>query len=635
MVSLSKPSKPTIRYTSLYLEKILKTQQSLSKPPPKTLWKEHQQTPFELTLNHPILQILESSNGNLAEFNQIHTQLIISNLFQHSLTASRVIKKLCSYHHGIPLAVTLFSHLDEPDAFICNTIMRAYVNSNDHESGIMFYYKGMVRRCIVPNHYTFPLLGKMCGELGLSVEGKKMHGRSVKFGLEFDLFVRNSMISMYSLFGRIGDAQKVFDEMSELDLVSWNSMIDGYVKNGEVGSARKLFDEMPERDIVSWNSMIGGYVGIGDMETARMLFDRMYVKDVVSWNCMIDGYARIGNVCDARDLFDRMKERNVISWNTMLALYVRVKDNLECLRLFDRMMERGEVKPNEATLVSILTACANIGKLEKGKCIHSYIKCTTWIRPDVLLSTALLTMYAKCGEVDLAREVFNEMPERSVVSWNSMIMGYGMHGHCEKALDLFLEMEKCGEAPNGATFVCILSACAHARMVLEGWWYFDLMQRVYKIEPIVEHYGCMVDLLGRAGLMKDSEQFIEKVPIDAGPALWGALLSACKTHSNFELGEIIGKRLIELNQRDIGPYVLLSNIYAMEGKWDHVEEVRKLMEENGLQKSEGLSHIDISGSDGCEPFLESRHGPSHKKSMVYSMLTKMGAQIKLCRDGER
>ncbi|OVA15306.1 Pentatricopeptide repeat [Macleaya cordata] len=292
------------------------------------------------------------------------------------------------------------------------------------------------------------------------------------------------------------------------------------------------------------------------------------------------------------------------------------------------MIEGGDVKPNEATLVSVLTASASLGSLDRGIWVHSYINENEKIEPDVLLSTALLTMYAKCGAMELAREVFDKMSERNVVSWNSMIIGYGIHGHCEKSLETFMEMEKNGPVPNDTTFLCVLSACTHAGMVLEGWWYFDLMQRVYKIEPKVEHYGCMVDLLGRAGLIKDSEELIRNMPMEAGPALWGALLSSCKTHSNFKLGEIVGKRLIELEPKDVGPYVLLSNIYAMEGKWDDVEKVRKMMKEKGLQKDAGFSLVDLVGSNGTGSFGED--GSIHKKNMVYSMLSELGAQMKLC-----
>uniref|UniRef100_A0A2N9H8A1 Pentacotripeptide-repeat region of PRORP domain-containing protein n=1 Tax=Fagus sylvatica TaxID=28930 RepID=A0A2N9H8A1_FAGSY len=628
VVRFNKPSK-------LSLDNFLKSHKNLSKTPP-TLWLDSQHEPTEidnqgfpiLKLSHPILQALESCS-TIRHFNQVHTQLIVSSLFQHSLSASRVVKKLCSSSLTVSHAVYVFDCLDEPDAFMCNTIMRSFVNSNDPCSALGFYYGRMVGKWVSPNHYTFPLLVKVCADIGSLREGEKAHARVVKFGFESDLFVRNSLIHMYSACGRIGDARMMFDAGPDWDLVSWNTMIDGYVKNGEVGIAHELFDEMNERDVFSWNSMISGYVGIGDMEAAKGLFVRMTTRDVVSWNCMIDGYARIGNVLVARYFFDQMPLQNVVSWNMMLALYVRSKDYNECLRLFDSMIEGGEAKPNEATLVSVLTACANLGSLDRGKWVHSCLK-NNGIEPDVLLSTALLTMYVKCGAMDLAKDVFDEMPITNVVSWNSMIMGYGMHGNAEKAIEMFMEMVKRGPTPNDATFVCVLSACTHAGMVLEGWWCFDLMFRVYKIDPKIEHYGCMVDLLARAGMMKDSEELISKMPMESGAALWGALLSACRTHSNSELGEIVAKQLIELEPRDIGPYVLLSNIYAAEGKWDDVEHVRKMMKEKGLQKAAGSSLVQL-GEFKSESFVE--NGSVHRKRMVYSMLSEMGAQMKLtCGD---
>lgn len=618
-------------WSSKSLEKLLKSQKNLSRTPPR-LWSDSDDEPVELDrqglpvlkLSHPILRTLDSCSG-IKQFNQVHTQLVVSGLFQHSLAASRVIKKLCSAPHTAQHGVFVFDRLEEPDAFLCNTVMRSYLNLNDPFGALRFYYEHVVGKCVVPNHYSFPLLVKVCGGIGSVREGEKAHARIVKYGFELDLYVRNSLIHMYSVCGSISNARLVFDAEPEFDLVSWNSMLDGYVKNGEVGVARTLFDVMPERDMFSWNSMVAGYVDIGDMEAAENLFEIMPYKDVVTWNSMIDGYARKLNVISAREFFNQMPQRNIVSWNTILAFYVRCKDYSECLRMFDKMIELGESKPNAATLMSVLTASANLGRLDKGKWVHSYIE-SNKVRPDVLLSTSLLTMYAKCGDMDLAKNVFDKMPNRSVVSWNSMIMGYGMHGYGERALEVFLEMEKRGPAPNDTTFICILSACAHAGMVLEGWWYFDLMQRVYKIKPKIEHCGCMVDLLARAGLMTCSEEIIRKVPMDAGPALLGSLLSACRTHSNSGLGEIVAKRLIELEPKDIGPYVLLSNIYASEGKWDDVEHVRKKIKDNGLLKEAGLSIVH-HGELRSESFLE--NGSRHRQNMVYSMLSEMGTQIKL------
>ncbi|XP_058764884.1 pentatricopeptide repeat-containing protein At3g29230-like [Vicia villosa] len=540
-----------------------------------------------------VLSALESCNG-IKQFNQVHTQLIIHNLFQNSLVASRAIKKLCSHPNTTPRATSLFDHLHHPDAFLCNTIIRSYLRNSDYSAAFSFYYNKMIARWVPPNHYTFPLVLKLCADNGWQREGEKAHARVVKYGFEFNLFARNSLIRMYSVFGRVNDAGLLFESSYVLDLVSYNTMIDGYVKIGEIGCARKLFDEMRDRDVFSWNCMIAGHVSVGDLDSAKELFEVMPDRDVVSWNCMIDGCVRVGNVSLALEFFNRMDGgiRNVVTWNSLLALQVRVKNFGECLRMFERMMESGEAMPNEATLVSVLTACANLGKLSLGLWVHSYIKSNN-IKYDVLLGTCLLTMYAKCGAMDLARDVFVEMPVKSIVSWNSMIMGYGLHGNGDKALEMFVEMEKVGQKPNDATFVCVLSACSHAGMVMEGWWYFDLMRRVYKIEPKVEHYGCMVDLLARAGFVKNSEELIEKVSVKGGSALWGALLSGCRTHLDLELAENVAKRLAELEPLDISPYIVLSDIYGAQGRWDDVERVRLMMKEKGLQKEAASSLIHI------------------------------------------
>lgn len=630
-----KVSKPTTRLSSLSLEKLLKSQKNLSRPPPR-LWLDVEDEPIDvdphgytiLKLTHPLLRTLDSCSG-IKQFNQVHTHLIVSGIFQHSLAASRVIKKLSSFPHFLTYAVSVFNCFEESDAFLCNTIIRSYVNFGDPYGALRFYYEHMIAKSVVPNHYTFPLVVKACAGIGSVKEGEKIHCRVLKFGFESDLFVRNSFIHMYSICGKVKDARTMFDAGPDWDLVSWNSMIDGYVKNGDVFVAHQLFHMMPERDSFSWNSMLAGYLGIGDMEAARRLFQMMPYKDVVSWNCMVDGYARTKNLSMALEFFNQMPMRDVLSWNTMLAVYVRSKDYGKCLGLFDMMIEEGDIKPNKATLVSVLTASANSGRLDRGKWVHSYIE-SNRIKPDVLLSTALLTMYAKCGDMDLARDVFDKMHDKSVVSWNSIIMGYGMDGCGEKALEVFLDMQKRGPIPNESTFISILSACTHAGMVLEGWWCFDLMQRVYRIEPKIEHYGCMVDLLARAGFTKESEELIRKIPMEAGHTLWESLLSACRTHSNLELGVVVAKRLIELKPGDIGPYLLLSHIYASLGKWDDVELVRMMMKEKRLNKEAGSSSLQFGE---CDSEFLVENGSLHRRNMVYSMLSEIGARLKLsCSD---
>ncbi|TVU13000.1 hypothetical protein EJB05_46669, partial [Eragrostis curvula] len=438
-----------------------------------------------------------------------------------------------------------------------------------------------------------------------------------------DTVTWNTLLRSCLRMGLLPAARRLFDEMPERDIVTYNSMLSGYAAEGDMVRARELFDEMPERDVVTWNSMLAGYTQHGDMESAKKMFDEMPVRDVVSWNSMLDGYAQAGDIKMARMVFDGMPRRSIVSWNVILALYAKVKDWRECLRTFDAMMAVGENLPNEKTFVSVLTACGNLGDLERGKWVHSLVR-ERWERlvPDILLLTALLNMYCKCGVMDTAREIFDLMSERSVPSWNSMIIGYGLHGHSDKALELFLEMERSGPKPNETTFICVLSSCAHGGLVLEGWWCFDRMVRFYNIEPKAEHFGCMMDLLGRAGLLKDSENLVKDLHGKVSPALWGTLISASRTLNNSKLGEFVGRKLIEMKPTEVGPYVLLSNIYAAEGRWDDVEKVREMMKEQGVEKDVGLSLVGSSEHEPRAVISPQRSG------VMLSMLSEMGVLVK-------
>ncbi|XP_078440497.1 pentatricopeptide repeat-containing protein At2g20540-like [Wolffia australiana] len=582
-----------------------------------------------LNLTHHVLMKLESIPCNKRQFLQILSQLHVSGIFQHPLAAGRVILKLCNSGSpsSIHEAVFIFSHLNNPDALISNIILRAYARLSDPEGGLRFYTDHMHRRSVQPNHFTFPLLAKLCADQGAVPDGIKIHGFALKLGFDSDLFVRNSLIYMYSSFGNINSAKRIFNSGVESNIVTWNSIIDGYVKNGNMIQARELFDEMPMKDILTWNVMIAGYVGIGDLEQCRKLFDEMPNRDIISWNSMLLGYAKVGAVKDSRELFDSMPKRNLISWNTILAAYVRAKDYKQCLNLFDQMMATG-FQPSEATLVSVLTSCSHLGDLHRGKLVHSYIKnAGNCVNLDLLLSTSLLTMYTKCGDMDSAKIMFESMVEKGVVAWNSMIVGYGMHGRGEDAVSLFMEMEKEGPRPNETTFVCLLSACVHGCLLLEGWWGFNRMVQKYNIKPRVEHYGCMVDLLARAGLLEGSQKLLEMIPSKPGVAALGALLSACAAHSDLKLGKAVASKVIEMDPNDVGSYVLLSNIYAAEGRWDDVEKMREVISSRGLLKGAGISSLSNLKSE--VPCLGEKGIPVHKKGIVFSMLSQLGAQMKM------
>ncbi|XP_044470023.1 pentatricopeptide repeat-containing protein ELI1, chloroplastic [Mangifera indica] len=391
--------------------------------------------------------------------------------------------------------------------------------------------------------------------------GKSLHSQAIKFGFDEDLYVRTCLVDVYARGGDILSAKKLFDTMPEKNLVSSTAMLTCYAKHGQIAAARELFDEFRE-------------------------------KDVVCWNVMIDGYTQHG--------FPN-----------------------EALALFRRMLKT-KVRPNEVTAVAALSACGQIGALESGRWIHSYIE-NLGIKLNVQVGTALIDMYSKCGSLEDARLIFDKVNDKDVVAWNSMIVGYAMHGFTIDAIRLFNEMLRIGLKPTDITFIGILNACAHAGLVDEGWRFFNSMKDEHAIEPKVEHYGCMVNLLGRCGQVEEANKLIKNMKVQPDSVMWGTLLGACSLHGNIDLGEEIAEYLVSQNLANSGTYILLSNIYAAKGNWDGVAKVRTLMKDSGVQKEPGCSSIEVNNK--VHEFLagDLRHP---KSKDIYMMLDKINGWLK-------
>ncbi|KAG8363519.1 hypothetical protein BUALT_Bualt19G0030900 [Buddleja alternifolia] len=391
--------------------------------------------------------------------------------------------------------------------------------------------------------------------------GKALHSHAHKFGFESDTYVRTALI-------------------------------DVYARGGDIVSARKLFDTMPERNLVSSTAMITGYAKNGDVDEARVLFDGMEERDVVSWNVMIDGYAQHGRPNEALNLFTQMLKANL--------------------------------KPNEASMLAVLSACGQVGALESGQWIHSYIKYNK-ILINAQLGTALIDMYSKCGSLDDAKIVFDGIRKKDAIVYNAMIGGYAIHGFSEEALKLFEEMTRAGLHPTDITFIGLLSVCAHAGLISEGRALFNTMKDKYKIQPKVEHYGCMVNLLGRAGQLDEAYELIMSASVEADPILWGTLLGACKLHRNVVLGEKVVEFLVKHGLANSGTYVLLSNIYAAMGNWDGVARMRSLMKQSGVLKEPGCSLVEVNNKVH-EFFAGDMKHPKSKE--IYKMLEEMNKWLK-------
>ncbi|GAU28055.1 hypothetical protein TSUD_265130 [Trifolium subterraneum] len=470
--------------------------------------------------------------------------------------------------------------MSQPNCFSWNTVIRAFSegSSSNAINALLIFCQLMSDGVVEPNSFTFPSVLKACSVFAGLEEGKQVHGLVVKFGFADDEFVVSNLLRLYVLCGSIEDASVLFH------------------KNvGDLSSEIRVRDKRrQEGNVVLCNVMIDGYVRIRKIDAARELFNEMQQKSVVSWNAMISGYAQNGFFKEAIDLFHMM-------------------------------MEMGDVSPNRVTLASVLPAISRLGALELGEWVHLYAE-RNGVRIDAVLGSALIDMYAKCGNIEKAIQVFKRLLKTNVIVWNAMIGGLAMHGKAKDVLDYFSRMERSGVSPSDVTYIAILSACSHAGLVKKGISIFNDMVNRVGLEPRIEHYGCMVDLLGRAGYLEEAEELITNMPIKPDDVIWKALLGSCKLHKNVEIGRRAAEVLMKLAPHDSGAYVALSNLYASSGNWDGVAEVRMMMKELDIRKDPGCSWIEIDGVIH-EFLVEDDSHPRAKE--IHSMLKEISDKLSL------
>ncbi|GFS37555.1 pentatricopeptide repeat (PPR-like) superfamily protein [Actinidia rufa] len=422
-------------------------------------------------------------------------------------------------------------------------------------------------------------------------------------GVESDVMVGTSLVDMYAKCGDIFGSRKVFDNMPKRNVVTWNAMIGGYMASGDTKPANLLFEKMPMRSAITWIEMIDGFAKSGDTVTARQLFDRvpLEMRNVVTWTVMVDGYASNGEMEAAKEaakaVFDRIPDRNLVNWNSLISGLAQNGFCEEAMDLFTKMQTEGFV-PDEVTLSSVLSACAQLGLLDVGKEIHQMIV-HKGIKLNQFILNGLVDMYAKCGDLSNARLNFEKITKRSDSCWNTMISSYAIHGQCKEALELFGRMEASSEKPNGITFLSVLSACAHGGFVEEGLEIFSKLKK-YGLTASIRHYGCVIDLLGRSGRLREAYDLIKSMPVKPNDTVWGALLGACRVHSDMDLAD----RVLEEVGRDSDTgsgndshYVLLSNIYAASDNWEKAERMKRFMSDKGFQKVPGYSSFMLDGPE--------------------------------------
>ncbi|XP_029123296.1 pentatricopeptide repeat-containing protein At2g29760, chloroplastic isoform X2 [Elaeis guineensis] len=480
-----------------------------------------------------------------------------------------------------------------------------------------------------PSRYTLPLVIKSCAGIPSLTEGEQAHCFAIKTGFEANVFVGPALIDMYSNRGVIESAYRVFSQMPVKNVVAWTAVVAAFLSAGDVKSARELFDQAVERDVILWNTMVCGYTRHGDMDAAQELFARMPDKDIICWNTMLLGYANCGDLEACLRFFEEMPERNVFSWNALIGGYARHGRYYEVLHVLTWMLGLSDVKPNDATLVMVLSACSRLGALNWGRWIHVYAE-GNGFRGNVYVGNGLIDMYAKCGCIEGAVSVFDSMRTRDLVTWNSMIGGLAMHGYSMEALELFDRMKDMGEKPDGIALVGVLSACVHMGLVKEGFMHFRSMTEDYAIVPWIEHYGCMVNLLGRAGLLDEALDFVRKMPIEPDCVIWSALLGACQVHRNVGLAELTMNQLVRLAPEDAANYVVLSNIYGADGRSEDSAKLKLMMKERTMGKFPGCSLIEVD-SEVVEFFSsDSRHLQTRK---IYGLLEGLAKLSKSAGQG--
>lgn len=420
----------------------------------------------------------------------------------------------------------------------------------------------------------------------------------------------NTIVSALAQSGRISKAMEIFQQMDDRDVISWTAIVAGLSQNGRIDEARLLFDEMPKRNIVSWNAMISGYAQNCRVDEAFLLFDKMPERDVASWNTMITGFIQNSDLPKARALFQRMNERNVVTWTTLLTGYAQDGQGEEALRIFSSM-QNGNITPNQGTFVSLLSAVGSLAGLGEGKQIHQIISKTAF-QFSPFVQSALISMYAKCGEIEMARRMFDASEHSDVVTWNSMVASFAHHGRGNDAVLMFETMLNEGIKPDGASYVGVLSGCSHAGLVDKGLKLFAALLDDGSVEVREDHYACLVDLYGRAGRMEEVVTFINgRKRMRSSPAVWGALLAGCNLHGNVEIANLAAEKLMKIEPENAGTYMLLSNTYASTGRWKEAAAVRSKMKDFGLKKQPGCSWIEVGNvvhvfvvRDRCHEHLE-------------------------------
>ncbi|XP_042509737.1 pentatricopeptide repeat-containing protein At4g02750-like [Macadamia integrifolia] len=433
-----------------------------------------------------------------------------------------------------------------------------------------------------------------------------------------ELVALTKRLSDFMIKGEVDYARKLFDQMGHRDSYCWNVMISGYTKNHRIGDARWIFDSMNERNTVSWNTMILAYTQERKMHIALKLFLVMPEKDIVSWTTIISGLCWDSQIEDAWKLFKQMPNRSSISWSSVISGFQQNGLAAETLMLFKEMVSIG-IRPTSHSLTSALTASADLAAFFVGQQLYSQLL-KRGFENNTQIRNSAISMFIKSGIVRYAEHILADMPQPDLVTWNSMIMGYGQHGYGFEATITFHQMQKAGFLPDGISFLGVLQGCSHCGFVEEASKYFNSMKLDYGISPKLEHYACMADVFARAGLLKEAFQIIMKMPFQPTTIFWRILLNGCRVWGYLKLGVHAADQILKLEPYNSSAHLMLMEMYASVRNWTRVLEIRKLLRERRARKEFSYSCIEIRGRVHLFTTRDETHFESDSIYMALALL---------------
>ncbi|KAL5831970.1 hypothetical protein ACOSQ4_017324 [Xanthoceras sorbifolium] len=494
--------------------------------------------------------------------------------------------------------------ITNPQPHIINPLLKTLTQSSNPQNAFLIYNQ-MLHHPPACNHYTFTHALQACSLAHAHQKGLEIHASVIKCGHLHDLFIQNSLIHFYvTSKSDIFAAHQIFNSVLHPDVVSWTTFISGLSKCGFFGEAIDMFSAMNVKpNCNTLVSVISACSGLGSLKFGKAIhaysLRNFHEDNVILDNAVLDFYARCGSPESARYLFVKMPRRDVVSWTTMIGGYAQRGFCEEAMRVFQEMLQTKETEPNEATIVNVLTACSSISALSLGQSVHSYISSRNGFSVSNLVGNALINMFVKCGDMGMAIQVFNMLKDKDLISWSTIISGLAMNGYGKQALQLFSVMIVHWVRPDDIIFTGLLSACSHGGMVDQGLMIFKAMS-VYKIVPQIQHYACMVDMYGRAGLLEEAEALIREMPCEADGTVWGAPLNACRIHGNEKMFERIKQKLIHMKGVSAGTFALLSNSYASADRWEDATKVRNDIRSMRLKKKAGCSWVEVIPEEDSE-----------------------------------